>query len=221
MKGSVKNIKNLRHDLLLETIEVKIMEEFNAILDYLPEQKGSSIVYLLKGNPKVIIDTGNSKDLGNLVLKRLKSLNHNDNERVYIFLTHYHMDHVGGFNILSEKLRILAYYQTEKPPFHDEECEKVSDQQVIELGDYKFKIIFTPGHTKESMCIYEENNKILFTGDTIFVDGEIGWGDSKQIQYSIKKLLDLDVNIIAPGHVYPLLKGNEHVKWADEKPWSS
>lgn len=197
------------------------MEQFNDILDYIPEQKGSSIVYLLKGNPKVIIDTGRSKELGSLIIERLKSLNHDVTERVYIFLTHYHMDHVGGFNELSEKLNIYVYYQTEKPPFHDEECEQVTDQQLIELGDHKFKIIFTPGHTKESMCIYEENNKILFSGDTIFVDGEIGWGDSKQIQYSIKKLLDLDVEILAPGHVYPLLKGNEHVKWADEKPWSS
>ena len=197
------------------------MESFNEILDYIPEQKGSSIVYLLNGNPKVIIDTGRSSQLGEMVIERLKSLNHDVKERVYIFLTHYHMDHVGGFNILSEKLNIYAYYQTEKPPFHDEECERVKDQQLIELGDYQFKIIFTPGHTKESMCIYEVNNKILFTGDTMFVDGEIGWGDSKQIQYSIKKLLDLDVEVLAPGHVYPLKKGNEHVKYADEKPWSS
>ena len=164
------------------------MEEFNAVLDYIPEITGNSIVYLLKKNPKVIIDTGGNPKLGKMVVERLKKLNHSVNERVYIFLTHYHGDHVQGFNVLSEELNIYAYYQTEKPPFHDEICEKINDQQVIELGDYKFKIFFTPGHTKESICIYEINNKILFTGDTIFVDGEIGWGNSDEIQYSIKKL---------------------------------
>ncbi|NHI94306.1 MAG: MBL fold metallo-hydrolase [Candidatus Lokiarchaeota archaeon] len=197
------------------------LEAFNEVLDYIPEIKGSSIVYLLKKNPKVIIDTGGSPKIGIIIIERLNQINHPMNEQIYVFLTHYHGDHVQGFNILSERLKIFAYYQTEKPPFHDEECEKINDQQFIQLGDYKFKIIFTPGHTKESICIYEENNKILFTGDTIFVDGEIGWGNSKEIQYSIKKLLDLDVDIIAPGHVYPLLKGKEHVKMADEKPWTT
>ena len=197
------------------------MEEFNEALDYIPEVKGSSIVYLLKKNPKVIVDTGGSPKLGEIVFNRLKQLKVNLNERIYIFLTHYHGDHVQGFNVLSEKLNIYTYYQTKDPPFHDEICEKINDQQVIELGDYKFKIIFTPGHTSESICIYEMNSKILFTGDTIFVDGEIGRGNSDEIQYSIKKLLDFDVNIIAPGHVYPLLNGKEHIKMADEKPWTS
>ncbi|MHA1784894.1 MAG: MBL fold metallo-hydrolase [Candidatus Helarchaeota archaeon] len=201
------------------------MEVFNEVLDYIPELPKSSIVYLLKKTPKVIIDTGGTPEHGKTIVKHLNELNHPKNERIYIFLTHYHPDHVYGFNTLSEELNIYVYYQTEKPPFHDEICEQIHDQQEIHLGGYAFKIIFTPGHSKESICIYEANNKILFSGDTIFVDGEIGWAlnpeGEKEIQLSIKKLLDLDIEILAPGHVYPLPNGNMHVKLADEKPWQS
>ena len=51
------------------------------------------------------------------------------------------------------------------------------DGQVIKVGKLTFVIIATPGHTPGSVCFWEENKKICFTGDTIFEAGGRGRTD--------------------------------------------
>jgi glyoxylase-like metal-dependent hydrolase (beta-lactamase superfamily II) len=72
--------------------------------------------------------------------------------------------------------------------------------------DSDLAIIHTPGHTKGSICLYSENRKILFTGDTLFCEGigrsDLPGGDAKALSASIiKKLYTLPPETrIFPGH---------------------
>lgn len=45
---------------------------------------------------------------------------------------------------------------------------RLNDNDLIHLGDTEFKVIHTPGHTKGGICLYSEEEKMLFSGDTMF-----------------------------------------------------
>jgi glyoxylase-like metal-dependent hydrolase (beta-lactamase superfamily II) len=77
---------------------------------------------------------------------------------------------------------------------------------VLDIGKWKLEVMETPGHSLGSLCLYERNEKILFSGDTIFPDGNIGrtdmyGGDTAELIRSIERLTNLDVNTIYPGHM--------------------
>ena len=87
----------------------------------------------------------------------------------------------------------------------------VVEGDVIKVGTLRFEVIETPGHTAGGICLFEREDGVLFTGDTLFA-GAIGrtdhpGGDYDQLMKSIlQKLLPLDSpaaprNItVVPGH---------------------
>ena len=74
--------------------------------------------------------------------------------------------------------------------------------EEIELGEFNFKVIKTPGHTKDSVCLLTED--MLFTGDTVFADTigrtDLVGGDISDMQDSLKKLLAVEYDVAYPGH---------------------
>ncbi len=120
----------------------------------------------------------------------------------YIFVSHDHYDHTNG-NATIEKL-------TGKKPllFGDTDSETdvtVADGARFMLGELEIKIIHTPGHTHDSICIYIGD--ALFSGDTLFV-GKVGgtdFGSGAKAEYDSlhRKLLALpDQTRVFPGHNY-------------------
>ena len=62
-----------------------------------------------------------------------------------------------------------------------------------------------------SLCLYEKNEKVLFSGDTVFPDGNIGrtdmyGGDTLELVRSIERLTGLDVATMYPGHMDVTIK---------------
>jgi len=77
----------------------------------------------------------------------------------------------------------------------------------IEIGDYLFRGIETPGHTPGHMCLYEAKKKILVSGDHILFDITPNITYWKQLENSLKhyltnldKVYKFDVNLVLPGH---------------------
>ena len=77
----------------------------------------------------------------------------------------------------------------------------------IEIGDYYFRCIETPGHSPGHMCLYEANRKILVAGDHILFDitpNITFWpgvkNSLKDYLASLEKVYPLDVNLVLPGH---------------------
>ncbi len=141
----------------------------------------------------------------------------------YIYLTHCHGDHILGVSELKRKCggKILIHRDDAEglndakinltPYIIEEKIEleadsRVDDKDLIHLGNLQFKVIHTPGHTQGGTCLYCQQEKCLFSGDTLF-RGTWGrtdapTGSMEKILKSItNKLMKLpDETIVYPGH---------------------
>ncbi|AXO79563.1 MBL fold metallo-hydrolase [Olleya aquimaris] len=105
-----------------------------------------------------------------------------DNAKIkYIFETHFHADFVSGHLDLKAKSGAQIVFGPTANPSYD--AIIAEDGQIFEIGDYKIKVIHTPGHTMESTTylLIDENNKEhgIITGDTLFI-GDVGRPDLAQ-----------------------------------------
>ncbi|HPF83116.1 MAG TPA: MBL fold metallo-hydrolase [Bacilli bacterium] len=140
--------------------------------------------YVLKKDNKVLII--DPADKYKQIIKKI-----GDNELIGIIVTHHHFDHVGALNDL------LEYYDT-----------KVYDVNNLEEKEYnidgfKFNVIYTKGHTDDSLTIYFKEEKIMFVGDFIFKESigrtDLG-GNNVDMKNSIDKIKQYENVIIYPGH---------------------
>ena len=99
----------------------------------------------------------------------------------YVFETHFHADFVSGHLDLQKKMGAqIVFGPTAKPEY---KAVVARDDQIFIVGDYKVKVIHTPGHTLESTTylLIDENGKEhgIITGDTLFI-GDVGRPDLAQ-----------------------------------------
>ena len=93
----------------------------------------------------------------------------------------------------------------------------LKDKEMLELLGERWKVLFTPGHTKGSVCYYIEEEHILFSGDTLFANS-VGRTDfpgsstSALIRSIQEKLMTLpDETRVYPGHMGETAIGHERV----------
>lgn len=98
----------------------------------------------------------------------------------HVLETHVHADHYSGGRALAERLGAkYCLYKGASPEFA---FEPLNDGDVIDVGNVKVRVIYTPGHTMDSISLAVSDNRrseepwFLLTGDTLFV-GSIGRPD--------------------------------------------
>lgn len=178
-------------------------------------------VYLINIGELILIDTGAGWSV-NKIIKNILSLGLDPHKITKIILTHCHIDHVGGApefkkrfdsKIYIHKLDAIPieegdsiltashWYQTTFPPTKVD--AKIDDSmEELEIGDQRIVCLHTPGHTPGSICIYldKEGKRILFAQD---LHGPLLHEFGSNItdwNYSTKKLIDLDADILCEGH---------------------
>ena len=122
--------------------------------------------------------------------------------------THVHADHLSRSKPLSESGDGKLYFPAQdRVSFH---FSPLGDSDAIEFGRAKLSVIRTPGHTEESNC-YQLNDRVLFTGDTLFLDsvgrpdlaadGEETGRRARLLHQSLLGLRNMSPDtIILPGH---------------------
>ncbi len=140
----------------------------------------------------------------------LNNLNEHNLNLTTILITHHHWDHTGGVSDLKKKIGCeVVGPDKHRIPAID---RLVEDKQVLAIGNIEIHVIATPGHTNTSVCYYvpssnENEHKILFTGDTLFVGGcgRILECNARTMFESLLKLASLpDDTLVYCGHDYTL-----------------
>ena len=152
-----------------------------------------------------------------------------------IILTHGHLDHVGGTTRLNNSLKVPVVGPSSEDAFWLDQLEAQSERfgfpltvsfapdawlvedEVVEVGNIKLKVIHVPGHTPGHVALYDAASAQIIVGDILF-NGGIGRYDfprsnGKLLVSGIKtKLLTLpDGTIVYPGHGPTTTIGREKV----------
>ena len=142
-------------------------------------------------NKCIVIDPGDEYNKIKEVIK--------DKEVVGVIITHYHFDHIGALSNFEKDL-IFDINNLEEKEYN--------------IGDFKFEIIYTPGHKEDSITIYFKNEKVMFTGDFIFKSTigrmDLPGGNEFDMIKSLNKIKKYPKDIlIFPGHGSSTMLENE------------
>jgi len=181
-----------------------------------------SNIYLIIDEVITLIDAGTGKHF-NRVVNNLRKLGLAPGDIQLIINTHCHYDHVGGDHaFISASGCGVAVHEFDAEPLRRGDgiitCATVLGEELkpleptrllhesdrIKLGKSALEVIHTPGHTQGSICLYERTQRALFSGDTVFCGGigRTDWptGDSKAMAKSLRRLAELDIEELFPGH---------------------
>ena len=153
-------------------------------------------IWLLESNEEVsVVDPGDAKP----VLDYLNKTNKNLKD---ILITHHHFDHTAGVPELENIISGSIYGPQNSYKLIQEE---VTQGHTLSSLGIKFEVIEVPGHTLDHIAFYNEENNILFCGDTLFASGcgRVFEGTFNQMFESLNKLKQLpDSTQIYCGHEY-------------------
>lgn len=127
-----------------------------------------------------------------------------DLQPINIVNTHTHFDHTLGNQVLSQRLHISIIQHASSGMPHNID---INEGDTINFGDSTLQVLHTPGHSQDSICLLNDTQKIILTGDTLFVGScgrtDLPGGDASQLYHSLQRLSKLDDKYtIYPGHNY-------------------
>ena len=134
----------------------------------------------------------------------------------WILCSHTHLDHASSAATLKKatgaKIAAMAQAGTGSPPRGAEHNVKLvldqslADGDAIELDGFSLRAVHTPGHASNHLCFLLPENGMLFTGDHVMQGSTvvIGPPDGNMRAYlqSLRRLLELELAVLAPGHGY-------------------
>lgn len=182
---------------------------------------GGSHSYFIRGDYKnVLIDPGLDKNFSKLQ-NALLTIGIKMRDIDIVINTHEHFDHIGANRYFQDYALIAAHrFAAVKIAVKDKYVTMyesgdlnelplkihlwLEDKFRFDIGNIVLEVIHTPGHTSGSICLFEFNHKLLFTGDTVFADGTLSYisesGSIGDYINSIGRLGIIRVNEVYPGH---------------------
>lgn len=174
--------------------------------------------YLIFSNDEIcLIDPGADS---NLILEELSKYSSSSagkqasiNRKVkFIVATHYHWDHVKAIPELVENLNTELYLGKKDYPLYQDENESyphpdqlLEEDDVLGLGDTRFEVWETPGHSPGSITLANLEEEKLFVGDLIFAGGfgrtDLPGGSRDELKKSLARVVNSEKNWdLYPGH---------------------
>ncbi|MHA1271410.1 MAG: MBL fold metallo-hydrolase [Candidatus Helarchaeota archaeon] len=140
-------------------------------------------------------------------LEKAPALNNqllNDSFDLYLPLKYYKTEvenRIGNMNDINDSFRMLCA-MSQLP--QDINISTIKDGDILKLGNYKFKVLTTPGHAPGHTSFYEINNKFLLSGDLVGEKGTAWYspssGGATGYLSSLNKIEKLSIKYIYPSH---------------------
>ena len=117
-----------------------------------------------------------------------------ENKVLGVLITHSHFDHIGALRNFLVKRSIKIFKKS-----------NLIENKDYQIGDFNFEVIYTPGHSKDSVTFYFKEENIMFIGDFIFKESigrtDLPGGSDEEMKNSIQKLITYEDDIkLYPGH---------------------
>lgn len=172
----------------------------------------TSNVYLLTGTWNTLGDLNTLIDVGRdpSILERIENASTGVGKKriEQVFLTHSHYDHASLLPTIKESYNPKVFAASTSLPEVD--AILVGGERV-RIADRDFEVILTPGHSSDSICLYCEEERVIFAGDTPLViitqDSQYEADFIRALEYITRKRVDA----IYFGHGDPLLVNCEQV----------
>ena len=184
--------------------------------------------FVYRSDAPVLIDSGYISDFDDTE-KIITRLGVSLSDIALIISTHTHCDHIGGNHRIQQKSgcdialhKVGKYFIDSRDDwstwwrYYNQEAEffkctrSLEDGEIIALGPHEFQVLYTPGHASDGIVLYNRRDKILISSDTLWqtdmavmtlrVEGSRALFD---MQESLQKLENLDVQTVYPGHGKP------------------
>jgi len=195
--------------------------------------------HLIEEEKITLIDTGSSIFPEKAIFPYMKRAKLDTRDISLILNTHGHIDHMGG-NAIVKKISNanIAAHELEVPYIENHELsfrnrtisperkkrifslmgENTKVEIVLHNGDSidigngrKLNVILTPGHSPGSISFYDEEEKVLFSGDAVFLGETVvkmpAYSDVDAYIQSLKRVGELKLNYLLTSH-YPPLRGS-------------
>ena len=166
----------------------------------------TSNVYYIRGTWNAIEDVNALVDVGRYpsIIEKMEGISSGvgKNKLDSVVLTHSHYDHASLLPLICESFKPITYAYSSSLANID--CI-VKDGDQLKLGDRMFEIIHAPGHSNDSICLYCEQDGVLFAGDTHVLIDITGETYEDGFVYALSKLCRRDIRSIYFGHGPPLL----------------
>ena len=159
-------------------------------------------ITVILGRRKIgLIDAGFERTIVDHLFPFLQKLRRSPKEIDFVVNTHRDRDHIQGCKVIREKTKAkIAIHELDAEAVEVVDV-KLKNGEYVELGDRKFEVIHTPGHTPGNICLYQKENQLLIVGDSLCGERVNLIRMDKDVYInSIKRLLDLDVRLLIQSH---------------------
>lgn len=135
-----------------------------------------------------------------------------------IVVTHNHADHFSGAMELAEKTGATIYVSRGFGRSDlDQQFRRVGEGDLIDAGGVRLRVIETPGHASDHICLWLEEERALFSGDLVLGEGTtvISPPDGNLTDYldSLDRVAQLPIDVLYPGHFGPRRDALELIAW--------